>query len=169
MERCDGCEYEYDGLCTAFGKECNEIVFCTVTTSRVKEEVSRIHTIGKEKIEVKKKNEEHNVETAEQNKQDKINPAHYKERTSIECIDTMRIAFGDMDVAIYCIVNAYKYLWRHKYKNRLEDLKKAEWYLERYTDLTNDKEWIKLPDEKAETIKELVKKGREEYIHGKRN
>ena len=86
------------------------------------------------------------IETMEQNetnKQDKINPAHYKERTSIECIDAMRIAFGDMDVAIYCIINAYKYLWRHKHKNKLEDLKKAE------------------------TIKELVKKGREEYKHGK--
>lgn len=101
------------------------------------------------------------------NKHDNINPDHYKERTSIECIDTMRIAFGDMDVAIYCIVNAYKYLWRHKYKNRLEDLKKAMWYLEKYTDLTNDKEWIKLPDEKAETIKELVKGALKEY--GKSN
>ena len=44
VERCNGCEYEYDGLCTALGKECNEIGFCTVTTNRVKEEVSGIHT-----------------------------------------------------------------------------------------------------------------------------
>lgn len=106
-------------------------------------------------------------ENIEQNKHDNINPDHYKERTSIECMDTMRIAFGDMDAAIYCIVNAYKYLWRHKYKNRLEDLKKAMWYLEKYTDLTNNKEWIRLPDEKAETIKELVKGALKEY--GKSN
>lgn len=106
------------------------------------------------------------MEKEEQNKHDNINPDHYKERTSIECIDAMRIAFSDMNVAIYCIVNAYKYLWRHKYKNRLEDLKKAMWYLERYTDLTNDKEWIKLPDEKAETIKELVKGALKEYGKG---
>lgn len=106
------------------------------------------------------------IKNEEQKKRDNINPAHYKDRTSIECIDTMRIAFGDMDVAIYCIVNAYKYLWRHKYKNRLEDLKKATWYLEKYTDLTNDKEWIKLPDEKAETIKELVKGALKEYGKG---
>lgn len=152
MEKCNGCEHEYHGVCMVTEMECDEMGVCTMGTNKAKG---------------------HNVGTAkqtEQNKHDNVNhPAHYKDRTSIECIDTMRIAFGDMDVAIYCIVNAYKYLWRHKYKNRLEDLKKAEWYLERYTDLTNDKEWIKLPDEKAETIKELVKKGREEYIHGKRN
>lgn len=104
------------------------------------------------------------MEKEEQNKHDNVNhPKHYEGHCSIECIDAMRIAFGDMDVAIYCIVNAYKYLWRHKYKNRLEDLKKAMWYLEKYTDLTNDKEWIKLPDEKAETIKELVKGALKEY------
>lgn len=158
MERCNGCEYEYDGICTAKERECNAIFLCDVITNKVREEVSKAPTIEKEKTKMKK---------TEQNKHDNINPDHYKERTSIECIDTMRIAFGDMDVAIYCIVNAYKYLWRHKYKNRLEDLKKAMWYLEEYTDLTNDKEWIKLSDEKAETIKELVKGALKEY--GKSN
>jgi hypothetical protein len=158
MDRCGGCEYENDGICTAKGRECNSIFFCDVITNKVREEVSKAPTIEKEKADMKR---------TETNKHDNINPDHYKERTSIECIDTMRIAFGDMDVAIYCIVNAYKYLWRHKYKNRLEDLKKAMWYLEKYTDLTNDKEWIKLPDEKAETIKELVKGALKEY--GKSN
>lgn len=168
MERCDGCEYEYDGMCTAIGEECKEIRICTVITNKVREEVLKTPTIGKDETKMKKK--EYiigTVEQTEQTEQDNINPDHYKERTSIECIDAMRIAFGDMDVAIYCIVNAYKYLWRHKYKNRLEDLKKAMWYLEKYTDLTNDKEWIKLPDEKAETIKELVKGALKEY--GKSN
>lgn len=39
MERCNGCEYEYDGICTATGEECNEIRICTVITNKVREEV----------------------------------------------------------------------------------------------------------------------------------
>lgn len=177
MERCECCEYEHDGICTALGQECNEIGFCTVTTNRVKEEVSGIHTIGKEKIEVKKKNEEHNVETAEQNKQDKINPAHYKERTSIECIDAMIMTFGAKRTAEYCVQNAYKYVWRYKYKNGLEDLKKAEWYLDKFDELVIRCETKFTADGVAEkryieigiTLREMVKVGREEYEHGKGN
>ena len=42
-------------------------------------------------------------------------PKHYLE-SSLECFDIMRIAFGDEAVAQYCMINAYKYLHRHKYK-----------------------------------------------------
>lgn len=45
MGRCDGCEYEYDGLCTALGEECKDIMFCTVITNKVKEEISKTPTI----------------------------------------------------------------------------------------------------------------------------
>lgn len=177
MERCDGCEYECDGICTALGQECNEIYFCTVITNRVKDEVSEIHTIGKEKTEVKKKNEEHNIETAEQNKQDKINPAHYKERTSIECIDAMIMTFGAKRTAEYCVQNAYKYVWRYKYKNRLEDLKKAEWYLDKFEELqeTYENEFVITGATELRyqaivtTLKRLVKNGREEIVNVKRN
>lgn len=61
---------------------------------------------------------------------DNVNhPKHYEGHTSIECIDNMRLIFGNQRVAEYCMLNAYKYLSRHEYKNGLEDLKKAEWYL----------------------------------------
>lgn len=180
MERCDGCEYEYDGMCTAIGEECKEIRICTVMTNKVREEVSGIHTIGKEKTEVKKKKEEHNVGTAKQkehNKQDKINPAHYKERTSIECIDAMIMTFGAKRTAEYCVQNVYKYVWRHKYKNRLEDLKKAEWYLDKFDELVNRCETKFTADGVVEkryieigiTLRDMVKAGREEYTHGKGN
>lgn len=29
MDRCGGCEYENDGICTAKGRECNSIFFVT--------------------------------------------------------------------------------------------------------------------------------------------
>lgn len=127
MERCDGCEYEYDGICTALGHECNEIAVCTVITNRVKEEVLKEPTIEKEKTKIKK---------TKQNKQDNVNhPKHYEGHCSIECIDNMRLIFGNQIVADYCMVNAYKYLSRHKYKNGYEDLCKAKWYLDKAEEL----------------------------------
>lgn len=168
MERCNGCEYEYDGICTAIGEECNEIRICTVITNKVREEVLKAPIIEKEKTEMKK---------TEQNKHDNINPAHYKERTSIECIDSMIMTFGTKRTAEYCVQNAYKYVWRHKYKNRLEDLKKAEWYLDKFDELVNRCETKFTEDGVVEkryieigiTLRCMVKTGREEYVHGKSN
>lgn len=67
---------------------------------------------------------------------DNVNhPAHYTQGT-IECIDAMTAAFGADNVAEYCIMNAFKYLWRHKLKNKpIEDLKKAIWYLNKSVEL----------------------------------
>lgn len=57
-------------------------------------------------------------------------PAHYTSG-SIECIDAIQAAFGDETVKDFCLCNAFKYLWRHRNKNGVEDLKKARWYLNR--------------------------------------
>lgn len=109
------------------GHECNEIAVCTVITNRVKEEVLKEPTIEKEKTKMKK---------TKQNKQDNVNhPKHYEGHCSIECIDNMRLIFGNQIVADYCMVNAYKYLSRNKYKNGYEDLCKAKWYLDKAEEL----------------------------------
>ena len=64
-------------------------------------------------------------------KPDPVNhPAHYTSG-GIECIDAMQAAFGDEAVKDFCLCNAFKYLWRHRNKNGVEDLKKARWYLDR--------------------------------------
>ena len=64
-------------------------------------------------------------------KSDPVNrPAHYASG-GIECIDAMQAAFGDEAVKDFCLCNAFKYLWRHRQKNGVEDLKKARWYLNR--------------------------------------
>jgi hypothetical protein len=60
-------------------------------------------------------------------------PAHYNQ-AGIECIDAMQAMTQGTDVephAAYCWQNSFKYLWRWPYKNKLEDLRKAKWYLER--------------------------------------
>lgn len=64
-------------------------------------------------------------------KPDPVNrPAHYTSG-GIECIDAMTAAFGVEVVKDFCLCNAFKYLWRHRSKNAVEDLKKARWYLNR--------------------------------------
>ena len=66
-----------------------------------------------------------------------INPDHYKNNTSIECIDAMVAAYGKEDVMAFCKCNAFKYIWRFKDKNNIEDIKKAQWYQNKYIELSN--------------------------------
>lgn len=70
------------------------------------------------------------LELWEQGETDNVNhPSHYEGSTSLECFEVMEIAFGKVTVYDFCICNAFKYLWRYKNKNGVEDLNKAEWYL----------------------------------------
>lgn len=70
-------------------------------------------------------------ENSEDVNPDPVNrPAHYTSG-GIECIDAMQAAFGVETVKDFCLCNAFKYLWRHRNKNGVEDLKKACWYLNR--------------------------------------
>ena len=61
---------------------------------------------------------------------DNVNsPPHYN-KNSIECIDAIASA-TDNGFEYYLQGNIIKYLWRYRYKNGVEDLKKAEWYLKK--------------------------------------
>lgn len=69
---------------------------------------------------------------------DNVNhPAHY-ETGKFECIDVMVETQGKEATQSFCVCNALKYLYRHKRKNGLEDIKKALWYLEKFVDLEED-------------------------------
>lgn len=56
-------------------------------------------------------------------------PAHYN-NGGIEAIEYIHQQLGEGFTA-YCEGNVMKYLHRWKYKNGVEDLKKAQWYLNR--------------------------------------
>ena len=61
-------------------------------------------------------------------KEDMVNnPSHYNQ-AGVEAIDAIRAATGE-GFEYYLQGNILKYLWRYRYKNGVEDLKKAEWYL----------------------------------------
>ena len=61
-------------------------------------------------------------------------PSHYT-NASIECIDAMEETQGKDAVISFCVCNAFKYLWRHNLKNGTEDIKKANWYLNKAVEL----------------------------------
>lgn len=62
---------------------------------------------------------------------DNINPDHYKQGT-VECIDALEAAtVNKTGIEAVCTANVIKYLWRYEAKGGLEDIKKAQWYLNR--------------------------------------
>ena len=63
---------------------------------------------------------------------DNVNhPSHYTQG-AIECIDAIKEATkGLFGIEAVCTANIIKYVWRWKFKNGLEDLDKASWYLDK--------------------------------------
>lgn len=61
-------------------------------------------------------------------------PSHYV-AGEYECIDVMLATQGTRAVMDFCLCNAFKYLYRCRKKNGVEDIKKAAWYLDEYIDL----------------------------------
>lgn len=110
------------------GKPCDESCLikgvCTPVTGRFKENPDALE-------------EAYRILRPDDN-DDKVNhPSHYNQG-GIECIDAMVSAFGKEAVGNFCICNAFKYVWRTKQKNGIEDVDKAVWYLTKYKELTAD-------------------------------
>src|SRR6056297_924135 len=64
-------------------------------------------------------------------------PSHYNSG-NIECIDAIEEALTEEEMRGYFKANCIKYLWRERYKNGSEDLRKAHWYLSRLIDNLED-------------------------------
>ena len=72
-------------------------------------------------------------------RQDIINsPGHYADST-IECIDAMEAMMTPEQFIGYLRGNVFKYQWRYEKKNGIEDLKKAQWYLDKLVSKVNEK------------------------------
>lgn len=61
-------------------------------------------------------------------------PDHYNQN-GYECIDIMLATQGIDAVKSFCLCNAFKYIYRHREKNHVEDIKKAIWYLNKFIEL----------------------------------
>lgn len=60
-------------------------------------------------------------------------PSHYQGKH--ECIDEMIKLFGVQAVIGFCKCNVYKYRYRADRKGGEEDIKKAEWYMDKLIEL----------------------------------
>ncbi len=60
-------------------------------------------------------------------------PPHYNQK-GIECIDAIEAA-TDIGFEYYLQGNIMKYLWRYRYKDGSQDLKKALWYLNKLIEI----------------------------------
>ena len=62
--------------------------------------------------------------------EDMVNSPNHYTAGSIECIDGIEASMSAEAFKGYCKGAALKYLWRYERKDKsLEDLKKAQWYL----------------------------------------
>lgn len=74
-----------------------------------------------------------------QHLKDPINPTHYTSG-GIETIDYIQAKLGDDGVMAFCLGNVIKYVSRAGKKDistELEDLKKAQWYLNKAVEVAN--------------------------------
>ena len=60
-------------------------------------------------------------------------PPHYN-KYGVECIEAIQSATGE-GFEYYLQGNIIKYLWRYRYKNGVQDLEKAQWYLTRLIEI----------------------------------
>lgn len=73
-----------------------------------------------------------------ENKEMVNHPEHYTREGAMECIDEMLLLFGLEETKAFCKLNAWKYRYRAMGKNGEQDLKKSDWYLNKYKELSNN-------------------------------
>lgn len=56
-------------------------------------------------------------------------PTHYQSDSGIECIDAIQAMSSPDEFVGFLKGNIIKYVWRYKNKSGVEDLEKAQWYL----------------------------------------
>ena len=101
---------------------------------RIKDQLNILDKLGEIKdlkdIENIVSNEEVNGEENNVVVFDPVNKPYHYASGKYECIEVMRDTFGDERLKEWCVLNAFKYLYRHHKKNGVEDLKKARFYLD---------------------------------------
>ena len=93
---------------------------------------------------IKKGNVIKDIDVCDQGvKPDNVNsPTHYASQ-SIECIVAMEAMLSKEEFIGYLRGNIFKYQWRYKQKNGIEDLKKAQWYQNKLIE-KEDNKWREL-------------------------
>ena len=67
-------------------------------------------------------------------------PKHYtSSENGIECIDAIQAALTPEEFRGFCKGNAIKYTWREKLKGGSTDLEKAQWYLRKLNERSEER------------------------------
>lgn len=67
---------------------------------------------------------------------DMINePPHYKRPGAMQCFDEFLLLYGIEAAKYACLFNIHKYRYRAADKNGMEDLKKSDWYMNKFHEL----------------------------------
>lgn len=110
---------------------CRRMLDCKACWEREVPEIENLGfiSVGVAKDNVKKTS---GVGIAQKENGDAVNhPSHYT-HSNIECIDAIDAATEGLSGAeAVCVAQVIKYVWRWKWKNGVEDLQKARWYLDR--------------------------------------
>lgn len=123
-ERQHGCAVcELDGH-----SACTEHSFLVAPDDVIRDAYEKIHPpIPVEEVEVEEPTPTHDIVN---------HPEHYCREGAMECIDEMVLLFGKEVVKHFCLCNVYKYRYRSNQKNGEEDIKKSDWYIRKYKELS---------------------------------
>lgn len=92
------------------------------------------------------------------------NPIHYAGK--IETIEYIHQSLDTQGTIAYCVGNVIKYLSRYRKKNGLEDLKKAEWYLDKTIELVDLYPDVSLLDSLTNTFDYIEDKQNSDGVQG---
>ena len=115
------------------------------TGSDVEDIIDKINTIGIKKYLGELMPLDNSKEKDIMSDYDNVNkPKHYNREGAMECINEMEMIFGREAVKTFCKLNAWKYRYRAADKNGEEDLRKSDWYLRKYKELSEDNNYYSL-------------------------
>jgi hypothetical protein len=125
--KCSGCGYNLQPI-----SWCDDFTSVTIPEDLLDKTLKEIGILKDEPKEVEAVEEapvEHDVVN---------HPSHYCREGAMESIDEMVLLFGKEAVKGFCLCNAWKYRYRSAEKNGLEDLRKSDWYIRKFKELSED-------------------------------
>lgn len=66
---------------------------------------------------------------------EKVNHPNHYNQGQYECIAVMESIYGIEATMNFCLLCAFKYIWRTNDKDGIQDIDKAIWYLQKYKEL----------------------------------
>lgn len=70
--------------------------------------------------------------------EDLINHPNHYETGKMECFDVILESQGLVAAMDFCAANALKYIYRHRRKKGVEDMRKAKWYIDKWIELAEE-------------------------------